>query len=226
MISHPPSLQVSKWLQIQVLIETSEMESLLNTLEVDHFFLMGRLCHPGEECVPRQAFLNVYADYISSLKKGVIPEEASFRPFFSSALSVTNQVFYTQIVNDGRCILRPIRPVVQCQVHRISYSATDGKFRSMAMGSNSMEWGIQFSYPQLFQDPLTQEICPIKECPDFPNTALFKTLQKWVREYTLPTPFYVKGKKKPVPMRLGKECLSWINQHPQLLQQQIKVVIP
>ncbi len=40
--------------------------------------------------------------------------------------------------------------------------------------------------------------------------------KQWVRDNTRATPFSVEGKKINATMRLGKNCFSWINHHPQL----------
>jgi hypothetical protein len=49
-------------------------------------------------------------------------------------------------------------------------------------------------------------------------------MQQWVRSHTIATPFEVEGKKVNVPIRLGKECLSRINSHPQLQAKGLRVI--
>ena len=46
--------------------------------------------------------------------------------------------------------------------------------------------GDWFGYPQMMEDPDTKEPVQIIDAPAFPNTSLFRTLQKWVRESTVP----------------------------------------
>jgi len=63
----------------------------------------------------------------------------------------------------------------------------------------------------------------VRESSEFPNTALYRSVQRWMRAHTIPTPFHVNGKKINVPMRLGKKCLPWISEHCQLKEKGIKV---
>ena len=71
-----------------------------------------------------------------------------------------------------------------------------------------------------------EDIIKIDQSEKFPNTALFKKLMVWQRTHTRPTPFLVNDEKINSSVRIGHECFSWINDHPQLIQQNIKVFIP
>jgi len=217
----PPQMHASKWLQIQALLEVAEMDALLKALEPAKLYLVGRVCKAEEALLSSESFIHSYQKYIETLKAGKVPEEALYRPYFSSALSVSDEAFFRQEFADGRCLLRPIRPVIQLQLHRLGYSRLDEKFRPMVLGTPCVEWGIQFSYPQLFQEPATRLVEKVGEM--YSNTALFKTLQRWIRAHTIPTPFIVDGKTVNVPMRLGKGCLEWINTHPQLTEQGLQI---
>jgi len=86
------------------------------------------------------------------------------------------------------------------------------------MGLGSVFWGIQMSYPQIYQDPKTMELMEIEESP---NMELFQKIRGWVRDATRATPFIVEGKRVNSPIRIGKNCLSWIGRHPQLRVLQI-----
>ena len=128
---------------------------------------------------------------------------------------------YTVPVDGDRQIIKVKKPVIQMQAHRIGYSSLDGKFRPMVMGKESISWGIQFSYPQIYED--SGKVVKVNESDQFPNTARFKKMQRWMRRHTIPTPFLADGKRVNVPMRLGKQCLPWINTHPQLVEKNIGV---
>jgi hypothetical protein len=165
----------------------------------------------------------IYSRYVELLKQGKIPDEREFRPFFSSVISVTDKCLYSISVDQGFHLIKANRPIIQMQPHAFHFSRESFEFRSMTFGPESVTWGIQFSYPQLYQDFKTQEIHQVKDTSLFPNTVLFKKIQKWIRDFTLPTPFVVEGKKINVPFRIGKQCFSWIHQHAQLIQREIGV---
>ena len=127
---------------------------------------------------------------------------------FSTVLTTTPDAVYALDLGEGRQSVRIAYPVVQQQVHRLDYSTVDGKFRPMVLGLDSILWGIQYSYPQLFSNQQTLEVQQVNDSPDFPNTALFRSIQKWVRHNTIPTPFLVGGQKNQCSDAPRKEVLE------------------
>lgn len=220
---HEAPMQASKWLKCPMLISADEMADLLQKLSPFYFFITGSLVKPNQAQIPLESFLNCYRDYVSALMHGELPNEAACRSFFSSVMTVTSDAVYALQVEGGNQLIRLNKPVIQLQNHRLNYSEADQTFRSMTFGSEGIFWGIQFSYPQLYQDSKTKEIMPVELSDLFPNTQLFRTLQRWSRDHTIPAPFLIGGKKINVPVRLGKECLSWINAHPQLVQKGFQI---
>lgn len=219
------ALQASKWLKCQVLLDADEMEALFTAMGPFFIYLPSSVHKPGEECVTKQDFLTQYRLYVADLQAGRLPDETLFRSLFSSIFTASPDSLYAMKVGEGQQIIRVIQPVIQLQSHRMDYSLADGKFRSMTFGSDSLLWGLQFSYPQLFQDNKTHEVHQMLNNPKFPNSQLFHKLQLWVRHYTAPTPMIVEGRKINLPVRLGKRCFSWINRHPQLIMKDMKVAI-
>lgn len=221
-----PPLQASKWLDLPLLIDAEEMHGLFSSLGPFKIFRVGTVCARNEGEVSHEEFLTEYAVYVESLKRGVIPEEKRYRPLFSSIFTLTDDYLFQVVVRDEKRIIRVDKPVLQLQVNQIAYSEADGKFRSMVFGKDSILWGIQFTYPQLFQESESREVFSVLSHPQFLNTVLFRQLQLWVRQNTVPTPFKVGEQKINVPLRLGKQCFNWINSHPQLVNSPIRVQIP
>ncbi len=221
-------LQASKWLEVQALLESDEMALLFDVLAPFSLFQCGSITQRGigGEEGQKQAkadFLSHYKDYVESLKSGELPLVSSYQICFSSVLTATNDCLYVIPIGEDRQLIRVSTPVIQMQAHTIGYSPIDKKFRSMVFGSDNIPWGIQFSYPQLFQDPISKQPTSVNDASAYPNTQLFRSLQKWMREHTTPTPFVVDGIMTNVPMRLGRKCYSWVNRHPQLVSKGISV---
>lgn len=216
-------LQASKWLSSQALIDADEMASLFNFLGPFHLFSCGTIGKPGQGEIDKKKFLADYSSYIDLLKSGSPPDSSFFRSLFSPAMTVTTESLFAVPLPNGQEIIRVAKPVVQMQIHNMSYSTVDKKFHPMVFGLDSISWGIQFSYPQLYQDFNTKNVENVKDTPEFPNTKLFHSLQKWMRQNTIPTPFFAEGVLTNVPMRLGKACLPWINIHPHLVKKGISV---
>lgn len=210
-------MEASKWLEIQALLAPEEMETLFAHLNTSvgpiHIYRTGTVTPVGEGEVSQGTFLETYQTYANALKQGLMPQ--TDRTLFSSVLSLSPQMLTVMKIGEDRQLQKLVRPCVQLQNHSMGYSEEDGKFYSMVFGPESITWGLQFSYPQLFLDPVTKEICKVGETPDFPNTALFRHIQRWIRHNTIPTPMQTPRGSINLPVRLGKECLSWINHHPQ-----------
>lgn len=219
-----PPMEASKWLQTQVLLDEHEMEDLLSSLGGPiHILQTGRVLKKGEEKITTQQFLHRYSEYIATLKQGKDPEDAVYRSYFSSIWTLSETVVVSISVDSERHVMRLVKPAIQLQLHRLGYSKSEGKFRPMIFGKDSIDWGIQFSYPQLYKDPFTHEAQKVIVSDAFPNTALFQQLQRWLRQHSQPTPFLVGTVKTNVPIRLGKRCFAWINIHPQLSLHDMRV---
>jgi hypothetical protein len=217
-------LQVSKWIKMQVLLDGSEMEELLNALGSVYFVVVSEPVKSEQGIISKESFLEKYTDYIYLLKRGEMPPPEEFRRFFSCALSSTLAPFYAIAAGNEKFLIKPVKPVIQLQAHHFFYSDLDGKFHPMVLSPESISWGVQISYPQLYQDPTTRQVVKIIDSGDFPNTALFTQLIRWMRSNTLPTPFHCKGARINAPIRIGKQSLAWIKNHPQLKQKGIEVL--
>jgi hypothetical protein len=199
------------------------MEALLDHLGPLFIFQVGGALPTGDHFLTKEQFIEGYREYIEPLKNGALPKETEYRKLFGSVWTTSLDHLFAISVGDNKQLLRIYKPVIQLQSHSMSYSSYDSKFHPMVFGDESILWGIQFSYPQLFKDPVTKSIIKVEEDIEFPNTSIFHHLQKWVRHHTMATPFLVEGRQINVPVRIGKECLSWINHHPQLVAKKIEV---
>lgn len=216
--------EMSKWLEVQVLLDCEEMRALLEVLEGAAFFSTNRLVRKSEGLISPEEFMLAYSYYITSLKEGRIPDPAGYRvPFFASVTRDIDAVYSMEIAQETH-IVKIARPVIQMQSHTFNFDAEQKKVRPMVMGPDNVHWGIQFSYPQLFHNPETHSVEATKEEELFPNTALFKSLQRWVRHNTRATPLLWQGRQVNVPIRLGKRCFSWIQHHPGLNAKNLSVV--
>jgi hypothetical protein len=214
-----PLLQASKWIKHPVLLSFSEMQNLLKTLFPVFIALVSEPVEEQEMLISHEIFLSVYKDYIRSLEAGQIPDEKGIHKFFSSIWTSSIHPLYA-ISAGKKFLVKSQEPVIQLQRHHFFYSELDQKIHSMVMSPQSIPWGIQFAYPQLFQDPISHEIRGVKACL---NAPLFLKLARWMRTWTVPTPLILEGKLTYVPLRIGKEVLPWIGRHPKLKEQGISI---
>lgn len=210
--------QGSKYLKYQVLCDGDELSQLFDSLKPFWIYPLTGLVN-GEE-IEQARFLEEYRGWIELLKSGQVPSDADLRKMLACAFTADVEALWKQEVPGQRFLIKIAKPVVQVQAHFFSYSPIDAVFRPMTMGMGSIFWGLQFSFPQIYQDPKTMEFFEVEECA---NCELFQKIKLWVREFTRATPFVVDGKKTNVPIRLGKNCFSWIHSHKQLNEQKIGV---
>jgi len=215
-------MQASKWLKLPVLLDSHEMEALFKYL--GEFFIVqtSGIMPLGKELISKEEFLDCYFKYVMSLKNGEIPKDPRINTYFTAVFSISPHALYKVRIDSARQMVQVKLPILQLQNHRF-ICGTDKKFHSMIFGPQSISWGIQFSYPQLYQNKEMQAL-KVGEGADFPNTQLFKALQRWIRENTRPTPFIIDNDRLVnVPIRLGKSCFEWINDHCQLATANLKV---
>ncbi len=223
-------MEASRWLELQVLLDPAELCQLFQEIEEAFssplFFRTGAVVSINQGALLAADFQKIYTQYVEGLQQGRAISEQQFRSLFSSVLTLTDEVLVAIDLGKGEELLRVERPAIQLQWLKIYFSEESGNFYPMAKGLDMISWGLQFSYPQLFWDPNKQEGCKVDDSAQFPNTALFKFIQRWLRHHSIPTPFCFAGQVKNVPMRLGKKCFSWISAHPDLQRKGIQVKLP
>jgi hypothetical protein len=216
-------LQASKWLKIQLLLDSEEMQDLLAALGLVHFVVVSQVVEADQAVLSDAFFLKKYEEYVCLIKQGLVPQSEDFRRWFSCAMSTSLEPFYAIAAGNGKYLIKSLKPVIQLQAHHFFYSELDRKFHPMVLSDDSITWGLQFSYPQLYQNLETRQIVKVLDTVEFPNSALFSRLLKWMRSSTLPTPFEVGGVRVNSPIRIGKKSLAWIKNHPQLKKKEITI---
>lgn len=218
-----PPLEASKWQTVGALLDPSELAELFVALENPVYYFMGSI-YPFEAFSgQKEEFFKVYDEYINNLKNGKTLDDSLPRRCFTAMIATSVDALYLADVGKGEGILRAITPTIFLQHHKFAYSHLDHEVRSMVYGIDTITWGVQFSYPQLFIDSKTKAICNTAEV-SLPNTQLFRQLQRWMRRHTLPTSFEVDDQRVNTAIRIGKACLPWINNHPQLTAQGLRVI--
>lgn len=217
------AFHASKWLKHQLLIDENEMKDLLEAVGSCYIGHASGPVDKNAAFMGREALLHRYCDYVRAIKEGAPVDEKELRRFFCNYLTYDLSALYGIALSGDRLLIKVAQPVVQMQFHHFFVSTIDGKFHSMVMTEESVHWGVQFSYPQIFEDPKTHLFSKVSESSAFPNTTLFKNMIRWLRLHTVPTPFIFQGVRTRVPFRLGKKCFSWIERHPDLKKKGIIV---
>ena len=212
-------MQASKWLKIAVLADAQELAQLFSQAADAKLIPFGQVVDAKDTLVSLDSWLATYSGWIEELKQGHIPTAASLRRL-PLAWTLEDRALTVKEVPHGRFLLQPYEPVVQIQAHFFRYSPVDHSLRSMVFSQDTIFWGLQFSYPQIYQDPQTTEIVSTRP---FPNTALFQRVRSWLRDTTRSTPFLIQGEKVASSIRMGKAVAPWIHRHPQLRASGLRV---
>lgn len=124
-------------------------------------------------------------------------------------------------VKESEKVLRIIKPVIQLKWHFFRFSPLDQSFRSNVFSEDSIFWGLEFSYPQLYQDSETKKVVQVSS--NYPNQPLWKIIRAWSRDTSFPTPVSIGNKRTNLTMRLGKDLFSMIDKHPDLKNREFKI---
>ena len=217
-------LKASKYIKIQCLLSSEELRELFTLLGELLLIYNHSPASLKEAILSAEDLFYFYEEYITAVKQ---EQGINFKPFgkkFSFLMTQDRDAIFAAPIEEDRYLIHSTRPIIQCQHHQFFVSGLDGEYHSMVLSPESISWGLQFSYPQLYQDPVTLEIQKVMDRVSFPNTEIFHKLQRFIREKTLPTGFEFMGQKKYVPFRIGKECLPWIGRHPQLKARGLTVI--
>ena len=192
--------QGSKWLKIQALIDTKDMQQMFAALGNFWIFSLNGIFDGNP--ISETDFLQNYEKIIQQLQSGNIPSKDLLKKNFACVLAEGLQSLWLQNVGDKKYLLKMGAPCVIMQSHYFTYSDADQVFRPMSMGENSIFWGFQILYPQIYQDPKTGEFV------DIGPSSFFKTIQRFLRNISKPVAFTVSGKKINTAIRLGNNCYS------------------
>lgn len=208
-------LRCSKWVSYTFLISLNELQYLFDILS--NFYLINTFepCPLEKAVLPHAAFLEIYNKYIKLLANGDIPDPSLYKKAFYHSISSSLENLYAMEVSKGY-LIKPKKPLIFLRPAAITYSELDQKLRSTLPSQKTILWGLEASYPQIYENSLTRETKTIINDFNYPNSSLFHILRKTLRKLSEPFQLQLPDKKIMTPFRIGKEVKNWIHHHPQL----------
>lgn len=212
----------SKWISIDFLIDESEMASLFETL--GSFELISPFSQHVENPhhLQKETFLKAFKEFSESLKKGVSPEYEDLKRFLFLMIMPSIEGIFLKPITDTKYALVFQNPYLEIKPITLTESLVDHTVRVAPLSKGQPWWGLRCSFPQIVQDSRTLKAAAISQ-NEHPLGQLFKKFRVWIREHTRSTPIVTDSKKVNHPIRLGKQCMSWIQKHPLLQASNIKV---
>lgn len=194
--------RASKWIRHAVLLSVEQMQELI--LDSFLFFVSGQIVPQGEEQISKDQFLGRYAEYIASKGRPQASLKRALQLFITSSL---DPLYKVEIQN--QCMVKERLPVIQL-IPQSCFFSLDGNLVFGVSHQNGFSFGLQFSYPQVYEHPHTHQFHKVFLESGFPNSADFKKILQWIRSHTE----IVRVKGSHVPLRIGKKSKQLLENHP------------
>lgn len=202
----------SRWASLEFLLDLSEIHELFQRLKPFHILSPYAGENQDPFCQTEQEFLSAYEQYLSALKGKEKIDLSLYRKMFTTFFSRNIEDIYRVPLASGKEMLKIERPFIQIKPIVLNVSSIDQSIHVSALNPTGILWGLQASFPQLFQKPNSADIDKVNPKEDV-NAELFKTLRGYIREKTKPVKFEVQDREIQTNFRVGEKCLEWIHQH-------------
>ncbi|MDN3504413.1 MAG: hypothetical protein P0S95_02420 [Rhabdochlamydiaceae bacterium] len=169
-------LQASRYLTHSVLLSVNDLAHIIDLLGCQ----VCNISKVVENFDYKNQLLQVYQNYLEdfNLNQVALPK---YRANLSCAFTLDSNCLNTQILSDNRLIIRPTLPIIQVGLFTFAMSS-DGKVLSGSLGDSTRSFGLQFSFPAIFRDPLSGKNC--NGLKDSINAPAWKLLTKWIRNHS------------------------------------------
>ncbi len=179
-------LQASKWLEIPMLLTPDDFLKMLVFLEGTILSPLGNLVNENELCIDPLELSKVYANVCQLAFENKLISRDLIKKLSLRIICKKENLIACELAQ-GRFIVHEQVPAIKMQALFLNYSKEENKIRSRVLGANQIFWGVELSFPQIYQDPLTFKMKDSWNITE--ESKLFKSLQKWAREHTKPSKF-------------------------------------
>ncbi|MCH9631569.1 MAG: hypothetical protein S4CHLAM37_15930 [Chlamydiia bacterium] len=216
-------LRASKHQRVQVLLDVEELEALFNVLEDFYVVESAKVKVSSEQIISKEEYLERYTLYMNHLKQSDSTPDNSILSSLSVCLSKVLDPFYMVELGDGKSLIKQKAPAVLVQPFSFHYDRESASIFTSVHTQDRIFWGLEFNFPQMYQNPKTLDTIEILKDKQNPNTQLFKKLQSFLRKNSKPTHLELSRESKAFPFKLSQSCLSWVNNYPKLKQFGIQI---
>ncbi len=181
---HPlpnPIFSASRWSEISVLFSEQDWEFIVPLIAKAFLFsVKNPVSEPFE--VSKEALQEGYKKALTSLKEHR-EDFSSWTSLLPVAATLDKEAFFFVRAPSGKTLIQTRKPAVFLTPFFFHYSSLDQTFRSKVLGKEKIFWGMQFSFPYIYFDPLLKEIKKVNPQEE-KNGAFFLELRKQVRALT------------------------------------------
>ena len=206
-------LHCSKWVKHAVLLDKEEIEAFWQLLASCIIISPVQRVFKEKWDVSKEHFFAQYERYLAWLELEEDFPPPALRKEFTLMISSFIEAFYAVSIPSDQFLIKARAPVIQIQMYHCFISKFDRKIYPMAMNADSFTYGIQISYPQIYEEAHTGKFKKMLLEKDFPNTILYKQIIQWLRHHTRLATFTLGDKEEIAPFRVGKKEKDWMNSH-------------
>lgn len=206
-------IHTSKPIKHAFLLSLEEMTALFQEIGPCFLIPASGLVSLLDWNISIEEFLSRYKLYVEWMESSATLPPIEVRRFFSLMLSSSLDSVYAVQVGQQKWTIKPCLPVIQIQMYHCFFSSFDHQIRSMVTNPDSFAWGIQISYPQIYEDPKTHYFSKVLLEERFSNSKIFKKIISWLRIHTGPVPLQEGEGRAYAPFRIGKQSLVKKDSH-------------
>ena len=208
------SYEAAKWLKWPVLADEKEFGELFRRLAPCDLVPLTGVVEPDRLLMPSDCFLAEAKRWIERLQQHQAPTMEDLRTVLACALTNDRDAIWLHEVKPERYLVKSKNRSCRSKPIFFPIRSKTKPFIRWCSAKRVSSGASSFPIPKFFSIPIGNTE---KSTRRF-RTQFFSEIRQWTRDVTRPASFLVDGKKVNVPMRIGKNCLSWIASHPQLKQ--------
>ncbi len=216
------SYRASKWLSFYCLFSDLELQSIIEKLEVLRVFNLSQVGNEKKLSLDKLDFFNFYKNYLEAMRLDQKEVLGEISKAMNLGVCFELEDYYKLSVGDNRFIIKNKAPIIQIHPFSFRYDRILHKFFDQAKSSDAIFFGLEFKFPQIYQDPKTSKVIEVyKEGIDI-NAKKFKILRRFIKDSSRPARFLIDGEKKVATFRVGLESKKIAKEQLSLKDNQIQ----
>lgn len=213
--------RASKWIAFQMLLTRNELEDLFNEISAQVFCCIAKVDEEKNLLYHKESYLSLYTSYLEALKSQNKFLIKQLLISLNVALAYDESSLYKVLAPNNKCLIKIKKPCIQVKPFNFVYHFGLEKFLTNIKSEEAIYFGLEFSFPQIFQDPQSQEIQSLFKNNLSLSETYFNKIRLFVREKTKPAKFLISDKRKVATFRIGKTCAGFVEELSFLKEKQL-----
>ena len=216
------AFKTSKHQRVQVFLSKDEFLDLLESLGEFYIVEHSKVLSCNAKTLSNEELISRYQKYLDAIYK----EEVSRDVLMSLSLAISGDCssFYKIELPDQRCMVKQKMPALLLQPFSFHFDRENQEVFTGVHTEERIYFGVEISYPTIFQEPHSLETRFLLKEKDNQNTKIYKELTRRIRKMTVPTQLQINEKKKAFSFKIGVKQLLFAAKHPKLKKENLKLM--